>query len=167
MIKNTKENAERIAEEGRITRLSKTNPLQLKLRESIQKNDYLKINKYSEGMCYGEMKRDQVLSTLIYVCSRCIEKRGTEGILAKPTTKLTEELCDFCGHWEGGKNGNFVHQINCSLCKTCQDRIHSLHTRYQKGGGREKQHPYFQYLAKKHGNEWKDIMFDGITKRKF
>ncbi|MDE1839684.1 MAG: hypothetical protein KGH87_07170 [Thaumarchaeota archaeon] len=171
MIKNTKENADRIAEEGRIERESKTNALQLKLREIIQKDDYTKINKYGEGMCWGCMRIDQVISSLWDACGKCIAKRGAEGIMAKTKTKPTEELCDFCGSWEGGRKGgrtgNFVSQINISMCRTCQERVHSLHKQYQQGGGREALSPYYRYLVKKHGKEWKDILMDGITTRRF
>lgn len=166
-IKNTKENADRIAKEGQIERDSKTNPLQLKLREIIQKDEYTRINKYGEGMCWGCMKIDQVISSLWDACAKCIAKRGAEAIMAKTKTKPTEELCDFCGSWQGGSKGNFVSQINISMCRSCQGRVHSLHNQYQKTGGREGNHPYYQFLIKKHGKDWKEIMMDGIVTRRF
>lgn len=167
MIKNTKENSDRIAKEGKIERDSKTNPLQLKLREKIQSDEYTRINKYSEAICWGCMKRDQVISSLWDACGKCIEKRGIEAIMAKTKTKPTEELCDFCGTWQGGNKGNFVSQINISLCRSCQEKVHSLHRQYQKDGGREKLSPYYRYLVKKHGQDWREIMMDGITTRRF
>lgn len=161
-VKISADNNAKIAEEARIERGLKVNPLQLKLRKEIQENDYTKMNKYGETMCYGEMKRDQCISTIVNMCTKCMEKRGTEGLLARVKFYNTEELCDFCGEWKFG-----TMQINCSLCKQCMQKIHALHNRYQQSGGREGNHPYYKYLVKQHGKDWMPIMLDGITKRKF
>ena len=62
-------------------RAGKENQHTRNLRERVQEDEHTRINNYSEGYCYGCSKVDKVISTLIYMCGECMEKRGTEGLM--------------------------------------------------------------------------------------
>ena len=113
-------------------RAGKENDHTKKLRERVQKDEQTKINNYSEGYCYGCSKIDKVLSTLIYMCAECMEKRGTEGLMCLVTRKTSWELCDIHADWVF----NEVWQINCSLCDSCMKRLNKVHKVYRQKGGR-------------------------------
>ena len=72
---------DRIQREGYRERKGKENDQTRKIREAVQDDEQTKINNYSEGFCYGCNKIDKVISTLVYVCGECMEKRGTEGLM--------------------------------------------------------------------------------------
>lgn len=151
-----------IALESAGERAKKTNDIQLKLRELIQKDEQKNINKHSEGYCYGCTRKDYIISSLFYCCQRCMEKRGKECLLALVYQKPSEELCDFCGKWSKPYE---CWQINVSLCDSCMFKVKKFHNQYRKGGGREKQNPYYQRLRKKNGKDWKQIMYDGFARK--
>ena len=114
-------------------RASKENQHTRNLRERVQEDEHTKINNYSEGYCYGCSKVDKVISTLIYMCGECMEKRGTEGLMCLLTKKHNYELCDIHAGWELDD----VWQINCSLCDACMARLTKVHNAYRKKGGRK------------------------------
>ena len=113
-------------------RAGKENDATLKIREAVQSDEQTKINHYSEGYCYGCSKTDKVISTLIYMCGDCMDRRGTEGLMALVTKKTSYELCDIHAGWVL----NDSWQINCSLCDSCMRRLKLVHKEYRKKGGR-------------------------------
>ena len=102
------------------------------LRQRVQEDEQTKINHYSEGYCYGCSTYDKVISTLIYMCGECMEKRGTDGLMCLITKKTSYELCDIHADWVF----NDSWQINCSLCDKCMKRLSLVHKTYRKSGGR-------------------------------
>ncbi len=123
---------DRIQREGYYDRKSKENDATKKIRERVQDDEQTKINTYSEGYCYGCSKMDKILSTLVYACSDCMEKRGVEGVMCIVIRKHNWELCDICGVWKFDD----VSQINISFCDSCMRRMFRIHKEYKKKGGR-------------------------------
>lgn len=144
----------RVAREGYRERKNRENPLQLKLRDHVQGDEQKKINKHSEGFCYGCNKVDYILSSLFYICQDCMHKRGHEGLLAIVYQKPGEELCDFCGRWSKPFD---CWQVNVSMCNSCMGKIKILHEKYRKSGGRE-QNPLTRRLRKKYGKDYTILM---------
>jgi len=141
-------------------RAGKENKHTLNLREMVQSDDHTKINNYSEGYCYGCSKDDKILSTLIYMCGSCMEKRGTEGLMCLIIKKHNWELCDKCEQWQF----NDIWQINASFCDTCMRRIKLLHKAYKKAGGRKKLAPDEIKKRQIYGKDFNQILGTGITK---
>lgn len=147
-IRDTPENNEKIMKEGEEERHALDNILQKKLRELIEKNEQTSINKYSEGFCYACASKDQILSTLIWVCPKCRHKKGTEFVMAVQYKKPWEELCDICGTW------NFnTWQLNVSMCLKDMRIVHKIHREYRKNGKRFGS-PYMKKQKKDLGNDW-------------
>ncbi len=141
-------------------RASKENDQTKKLRERVQADEHTKINNYSEGYCYGCSKNDKILSTLIYMCGECIEKRGAEGLMCLVVKKTSWELCDKCEQWKF----NDIWQINASFCDTCMRRIKKLHKAYREGGGRAKLAPDERKKRSIFGKDMNQILGQGITR---
>lgn len=152
-------NAE-IAKEGYYDRARKTNQMQLKLREMIQKDEQKSINKHSEGYCYGCTRKDFILSTLIYACRYCMAKRGKECLLNIVYHKPGDEMCDLCGRWQRPFD---TFQINCSMCNSCMQKLIQFHQKYRKDGGRDA-NPFYKKLRRKYGKDWK--ILSGFTPRR-
>ncbi len=150
---------DRIQREGYYTRKSKENDATRNLRERVQDDEQTKINKYSEGYCYGCSKIDKILSTLVYVCSDCMEKRGAEGLMAIIVRKHNYELCDICGIWKFDN----VSQINISFCDSCMKRMFRIHKAYKKKGGRANA-PDEIRKRKIFGKDFNALTGDGITR---
>lgn len=145
----------RIAREGYFERKSKENDIQLKMRELIQKDEHKNVNKHSEGFCWGCNRRDYIISSLFYSCKKCMEKRGSEALLAIVHHKPIEEMCDFCGKWQEPFG---TWQINISVCKSCMGKIEKLHLDYKKAGGMRKQNPFMKRMRKKYGKDFPILM---------
>jgi len=148
-----------VAKEGYVERKKKENIVQRKLRGLIQKDEQKAINKHSEGVCYGCMKRDYIISSMFYCCRSCMEKRGHEALYTIITHKSAEELCDFCGKWTKPFH---CYQINCSLCDTCWKRMDRFHTRYRKEGGKLS-NPFEKRMRRKFGKDHAILRYTGRT----
>jgi len=144
----------RVAKEGFNDRKAKENALQMKLREGIQGNEQTKINKHNEGVCWGCMKKDYILSSLWMACKRCIDKRGFDSIYTIVKHKSVEDTCDFCGEWTRPFE---CFQINAGLCNTCHGRVMKFHREYRSAGGK-KQNPYTRRIRKKYGKDYKLLL---------
>ena len=141
-------------------RAARENDQTKKLRERVQKDEHTKINNYSEGYCYGCSKNDKILSTLIYMCGECMEKRGAEGLMCLITRKHNWELCDKCEQWKFDE----IWQINASFCDRCMRRIHLIHKNYRKGGGRAKLAPDERKKRIIYGKDVNYLIGNGITR---
>lgn len=141
-------------------RAAKENDQTKKLRARVQADEHTRINNYSEGYCYGCSKNDKILSTLIYMCGECMEKRGAEGLMCIVVKKRSWELCDKCEQWKF----NDIWQINASFCDTCMRRIKKLHQAYRKGGGRAKLAPDERKKRSIFGKDFNEIIGNGITR---
>lgn len=140
-------------------RAKKENTATRKIREAVQTDEQTKINNYSEGFCYGCSTYDKVISTLIYMCGGCMEKRGTEGLMCLVTRKTSWELCDIHAEWVF----NDSWQINCSLCDKCMRRLNLVHKAYRKAGGRNKA-PDNIIRKKFYARNPGEVMGNGITR---
>jgi len=149
----------RIQKDSLKERASKENDQTRKLRERVQGDEHTRINNYSEGYCYGCSKTDKILSTLIYMCARCMEKRGSEGLMCLITKKTSWELCDIHGDWCFGD----IWQINCSLCNSCMRRVIRVHKEYRDKGGR-KNAPDERRKKSIFGKDMNSILGNGITR---
>ena len=130
-------------------------------RKRVQDNEYTKIDKYSEGRCWVCDKRDFILSTLIWGCPKCIDKRGFDGIMGFVTRKMKHEVCDV-------HNENDYYQMNCSqininVCQSCMRRVIRNHRKFQREGG-VKSSPYAKKLQKIYGKDWSKVLGNGITR---
>ncbi|NIT99605.1 MAG: hypothetical protein GWN01_01265 [Nitrosopumilaceae archaeon] len=147
----------RIAKEGYEERELKKTDQGRKFREHLQKDEQKAMDKHGEAVCYGCLKKDFALSTLLYCCSDCMRKRGTVALYAIVTRKPAEQVCDFCGRWQKPFD---TFQINCSMCNTCMHRVHVFHSEYKKAGGR-KSNPFVRRMRKKYGKDYKKILGNG------
>jgi len=158
-LKKGGDTSDRIQIEGYYNRKSKENDATKKIRKRVQEDEQTRINHYSEGYCYGCSKVDKMLSTLVYVCSSCMEKRGVEGLMCIITRKHNYELCDICGNWEFDN----VSQINISFCDSCMRRMLRIHRAYRKKGGKENA-PDAVRKRKYYGKDFNEILGNGITR---
>ena len=150
---------DRIQREGYRERKGKENDQTRKIREAVQDDEQTKINKYSEGFCYGCNKIDKVISTLVYVCGECMEKRGTEGLMQIIVKKHNYELCDIHGDWV--YNDSF--QINVSFCDSCMKRLFRIHRAYKKAGGRASA-PDEKRKRHYYGTDFNEVLGTGVTR---
>ena len=132
-IKDGLDQKDRIQKRDLKERAGKENTHTKKIREAVQSDEQTRINMYSEGFCYGCSKTDKVISTLIYMCGDCMDRRGTEGLMCLVIKKTSYELCDIHADWVL----NDAWQINCSLCDSCMRRLKLVHKEYRKKGGRK------------------------------
>jgi len=158
-IKDGLDQKDRIQKHDLKERASKANDQTRALRERVQADEQTRINKYSEGYCYGCNKIDKVTSTLIYSCTTCLEKRGQEGLMALVIRKTSWELCDLHGGWKF----NEIWQINCSLCTSCMRRLGKIHREYRKKGGRANA-PDERRKRNIYGKDMNAILGSGITR---
>lgn len=149
---------DRIQREGYIDRKKKENTQTRKLRERVQDDEQTKINNYSEGFCYGCSKKDKIISTLIYACGDCMEKRGTEGVMSIVVKKHNWELCDIHGDWKFDD----VWQINISFCDSCMKRLFRIHKAYKAKKGRANAPD--ERRKRKIGIDVNEIIGNGITR---
>ena len=140
-------------------RKGKENRQTQKLRERVQDDEQTKINNYSEGFCYGCSKIDKVISTLVYVCGECMEKRGVEGLMCLVVKKHNWELCDICADWEF----NDVMQVNISFCDSCMKRMFKIHRAYKKAGGKSAA-PDEKKKRAYYGTDFNEQLGTGVTR---
>lgn len=159
-IKDGLDQKDRIQKRDLKERAGKENKHTLNLRERVQGDEHTRINNYSEGYCYGCNKTDKILSTLVYWCGKCIEKKGQEGLMALIIKKTSWELCDKCEQWKF----NEIWQINASFCDRCMRRIALIHKNYKKGGGRAKLAPDEVRKRNIYGKDMNYIIGSGITR---
>ena len=147
-IHRTQRNEEIIEKDSRLGReKERRNTAHEKEMERVQNDDYLKINNYSEGYCYGCSVRDKIIQTLMYICTSCYRKRGQEGLFVNIVQKDAEELCDICGFWKLG-----VWQRNVAFCDKCVDRTEKIHNKYKKTN---QENPFQRRLRIKYGKDYK------------
>jgi hypothetical protein len=140
-------------------RASKENEQTRRLRERVQADEHTRINNYSEGYCYGCSKNDKIISTLVYWCAECIEKKGQEGLMALIIKKTSWELCDKCETWKFDE----CWQINCSLCDRCMRRLNKIHKAYRAKGGRAGA-PDERKKRSIYGKDMNELTGNGITR---
>lgn len=150
---------DRIQREGYKDRKSKENQHTKKIREAVQSDEQTRINKYSEGFCYGCSTVDKVMSTLVYVCGECMEKRQTEGLMQILTKKHNYEVCDIHGDWVL----NDCFQINISFCDKCMKRMLKIHRLYRKAGGRDSA-PDEKKKRAYYGKDFNELLGTGVTR---
>ncbi|WP_428323682.1 hypothetical protein [Nitrosopumilus sp.] len=147
-----------IAKEGYFEREKKKTDVGKKLHQLIQADEQKKINKHGEGVCYGCMRKDYIISSLFYCCSRCMEKRGTEALYTIVYHKPSEEICDFCGKWQKPFD---TYQINASLCtQHCWPKMERFHREYREAGGKS-QNPLEKKHRRKYGKDYKILRTSG------
>jgi len=159
-IKKGLDQKDRIQERDLKERAGKENIHTKNLRERVQSDEYTRINNYSEGYCYGCSKTDKILSTLVYMCAKCMERRGSEGLMCIIIQKHNWELCDVCATWKFDE----CWQINASFCDSCMKRIRLIHRNYRKSGGRAKLAPDERRKRKVFGKDFNKILGAGITR---
>jgi len=128
-----------------------------KLWEVHQKNEYTRVNNYKEGLCYDCFSNRAVGATIVDVCTKCMEKRGTETILA--VVKMNHYgLCLFCDSYQFS-----VFQINVRICQKCFYRIRNIIHNLKKIGT-DKKDPFWQKMRKKQGKDY-NILFSPEIKK--
>lgn len=162
-IKDGLDQKDRIQKHDLKERAAKENDATRKERARVQDDEHKSINKYSEGICYKCFKHDFIISSLYYVCMECLEKHGDEALLNIVIQKTNIwELCDFHEKWVF----HDVCQVNCSLCNTCQRRIHKLHRAYRKSGGRKNNSPDILRRKQIYGKDYNYLIGQGMKEFK-
>lgn len=132
---------------------------QKRLLRTDQANEFTKINKYSEGLCYGCRKNDLVSAMIVDMCYACIGKRGNwhdAGLLTLIIEK-PECHCFICGEYRlGGAH------LNARFCLNCSKKIAKKVKEWNKGGGMFA-NPFYKYLKKQQGNDWRWLTLNHKT----
>lgn len=135
-----------------------SNAYQKKMREMYQKNEFTKIDKYFEGLCYNCFKRKYVKASLFDVCTRCASKRGHEPIMAVVRVKYWR-YCFICAsHQER------VIAINARMCEHCDRIVAAAHKKYRLGG-KERIDPFWKKMRKSFGKDYNLLFTDGDLRR--
>ena len=129
--------------------ITPTNLAQAKQLDREQKNEHLRINKYSEGVCFGCHRKDLVRPALLYACEKCINKRGLETLLAKVGLRNMQGFCLL--HARTAWN---VWQINVRLCPKCTQLVADADKYLKENGGELGVNPFWKYVKQKHGHDW-------------
>ena len=126
------------------------NPITKKLLRQEFEHGYQKINKHSEGRCYGCTFNDVVRPTVADICYVCIGKRGDYKDSSLITFIATrEELkCNFCGKWQIGGA-----QINIRLCPKCTTTVANNVKGFMREGG-NMSNPFWRSIMRKQGKDW-------------
>lgn len=122
-----------------------------KIHREETENEFQKINKYSEGRCYGCATNDYVAAMTLDICYICIGKRGDfyDSSLLTFIMDKAELFCSLCGQWRFGG----AH-LNARLCRKCGFRVGENLKKYANEGG-AMSNPFYQYLRRKQGNDWR------------
>lgn len=129
-----------------------------KLWDMHQKDEYKSVNNYKEGYCWMCEEKKAVGATVVDVCQHCSRNRGMESILVSIANK-GYALCHFCAKYQWD-----VYNINVRLCTSCYDRVRRTFKKFRHGGGDEELDPFWKYLKRRNGQDWKILMSDGATK---
>lgn len=132
---------------------------QKKLVESRQSDEYKKINKHREGLCYLCWEIKYVTPDLFDVCFDCAAKKGKEPILAIASRK-EYGFCFVRGHYNWK-----VAQINARLCTSCARKVREKNKELRKAGTHQVD-PFWKYLQRKFGKDYKILMQQPSSYRK-
>jgi len=136
-----------------------------KLLEMRQRNEFTRVNKAQEGICYLCFKKDYVSATIIDVCFRCASKKGMEPILAI-VKRIPYGYCYDHGGYSVLEYANNLAQINIRLCMKCTKHVADQHKKIRKAGTHQID-PFWKSLKRKEGKDYKmaGFMNDGNTRR--
>lgn len=119
-----------------------------KLWDKHQSNEYLRVNRYKEGICYGCFKNKALGATIIDSCKSCMDRRGKEAILQHIKFNYYG-MCFFCGEYKFDS-----WQINVRLCEMCHLRVRRILQEFNRKGGMFNVDPFWLKMKKKHGKDW-------------
>lgn len=124
-----------------------------------QANEFTRVDNYKEGYCYNCFSRQAVSATLVDICKKCDHKKGREACLVNVVEKYYG-LCYFCGLYDFK-----IDQINVRLCMKCHSHVRKILREYNAAGGTFGHDPFWKKLRKKHGKDWKNIMFSNPARK--
>lgn len=142
-----------------IRRESNNNDASKKLWEKHQQDEYQRINKFREGLCYGCEQKNLVGARMIDVCKACLKKHSPDIVLTVLSSKIYG-WCMLCSRytWDVG-------HINVRMCSKCNGRIARNATAHNSSGGKLANDPFWQKIRKKYGKDYKEIfMLPNMTK---
>jgi len=127
-----------------------------RLWKKHQDNEYLRVNHYKEGYCFGCFKNRSVGSTIVDICEPCMLKKAKEAILTKIKYNYYG-MCFFCNTYTF-----HVWQINARLCESCHLKVRKILQEYNRRGGMYNVDPFWLSMKRKHGKDWQ-LMFQDFN----
>lgn len=138
-------------------------PAARKLLKQRQANEYTRISRRQEGRCFMCQSTNYVTATLIFSCVKCWERRGTESVLAVASSK-PYGYCDLHGQYGRLEPEGVIYQLNARLCQKCT-RVVAKHAHYLAKMGTENVDPFYKWVRRKQGKDWKLLSLDGSVRR--
>jgi len=123
------------------------NPFEKRLWKLHQSNEYTRINRYKEGLCFACFSKDTAFAMVVDCCNDCKLKYGVEAQLAHVLYKFYA-YCYFCKLYKIN-----VSNINIRLCHKCYVRVAKGITQWRKEGGQFGADPYWKRLRHKYGKD--------------
>ena len=117
-----------------------------------QGNEYTRVSKNFEGLCYACFRRDYVMPTVVDVCYKCAAKRGNEPILAIVVKKM-HGYCFLHGGYSGLEKLHNIAQLNVRICMKCAKRIQMADITKAK-----KPDPLWTFARRRLGKDFKQLM---------
>ena len=120
-----------------------------------QANEKKAVDNYKEGYCFNCARRQAVAATVTDMCEACFDKRDPESILAQVSKEpKINQLCFYCGKYKP-----WVIQYNVRLCQRCFKQVAQILKGWNKKGGMFGNDPFWLKMRKRHGQDWKLLMF--------
>jgi len=129
------------------------NDAQRRLILGHQKNEFTRVDKHQEGLCFGCSKKTFVMPTLVDICWKCIQNKPIQALLAI-VSKNPWGYCFFCS-----KYTHHVAQINAHFCIACTKRIRASHKNLRHKGDMFQADPFWIYQRKQWGKDYKELMW--------
>lgn len=132
-----------------------------KLWELHQKKELTHVDNYKEGFCYNCTSRNVVAATVVDICPECFDKRDPAPILTTVSKEAKiHGLCFFCGKYK-----SWIVQYNVRICMRCHGQVRQILKRWNKKGGMFGNDPFWLKMRKRHGKDWRALMFRRPTNR--
>jgi len=126
-----------------------------KIVELHDKNEYTRIDKWKEGLCWSCFSRKPVGATLVDCCQKCYDRKGQEAILVTAGMK-PYGMCYLDGEYTGP-----IYQVNARFCMTCAKRYRARLTKYNLDGGPMGSDPFWKSMRRKFGKDYAILMSSG------
>ena len=140
------------------------NDLIKKIIDKRQKNEYLRANKYSEGLCYCCDEYKYVLPTLVDACIDCTMKRSKDAVLAVAARSFYG-YCFLHGGMSKIHYKNNWAQLNVRVCDKCSHRIRLAGRKIS--GGMKAVDPFWKYARKRLGKDFEQYVNPHSAPRNF
>lgn len=117
-----------------------------------QENEYTRINKHSEGLCFLCEEYKAVIATMIDSCYRCAEKRNQNSIMAVSSRQAYGYCLVHAGFPKFEYRFN-IAQLNVRVCNPCYRKI-AMSNKKVRTEGLHKIDPFWTKMRKQMGKTY-------------